>query len=388
MADGNDNGNAGLPPKLDLRKSGVLQDAPKPAPVKPLPSAAKPVATQPMESRPAAVKPVYDKPVAVKPAMAKPLPTQPAAMKPVAVQPAAVQPIAAKPAAVTPAAEPVVVKPAAAQPLSVKPVTTAGVPEVSPKKETSKIPLETAKPTPGAPGPASGEAKTVKIKPTASSTVKVVKPAAIAEPAGFTAPIVDEKRKTSRISLESALGTPGGEGEPTAKTIKVKNEGDSPRITAAIDVEPGKTSRLDEAMADMDGSASPTQRKTIKVKRPTRRPGIGGAPTVKKDISATEDLGEAPAGPAKKKLAVAGKSAAAPAAVPAAGAAPVIQPVAAGQKMNPFFPIFSCVTMLVFFVLIYVLCAQAFGPNISLTELSYGAPTMDLPWPGKLSIVE
>ena len=41
--------------------------------------------------------------------------------------------------------------------------------------------------------------------------------------------------------------------------------------------------------------------------------------------------------------------------------------------------------MLVISLTIYMFAAQAFGPNVSLTRLSYGAPGLDLPWPGKLS---
>jgi len=50
-----------------------------------------------------------------------------------------------------------------------------------------------------------------------------------------------------------------------------------------------------------------------------------------------------------------------------------------------FFIVTGCAATIITGVLVYVLTAQAFGPNISLTELSYGAPDMELPWPGRIA---
>jgi hypothetical protein len=54
------------------------------------------------------------------------------------------------------------------------------------------------------------------------------------------------------------------------------------------------------------------------------------------------------------------------------------------DEPHVLFPLIMVATVIVTCVTIYVLCSQVFGPNVSLTELSYGGRTTELPWPGKI----
>jgi hypothetical protein len=76
------------------------------------------------------------------------------------------------------------------------------------------------------------------------------------------------------------------------------------------------------------------------------------------------------------------ESAAAYAAAPVPGT--VGRPQRSADSVHWTFITASVAAMLVCCVLIYVLCAQVLGPNISLTELAYAAPDAELPWPGRL----
>jgi hypothetical protein len=197
----------------------------------------------------------------------------------------------------------------------------AATPGVAAKRETSRIPLDAAKP------PAGGlEPKTIRIKPAAvPGAIK------IGGPEGAEAGA--SKRSTSRISLESVLGAEAAKagaaegGGP--KTIRLKRPGEGAKA------------------GEEEAGAAPTIKRTVRVKR-TEAP----RPTVAR-VAAEEAIEEF----------------AAPADV-----------------VNPVFPVFAILSILVVGVLIYVLMAQAFGPDSSLTQLSYGWRDLDLSWPGKIPI--
>jgi len=178
------------------------------------------------------------------------------------------------------------------------------------------------------------------------------------------------KRKTSRIPLEEALTAdkePDEAAEPAdparPKTIKIKRPGSETATvkakkpapadktaTEADNSELSKTSRLDIPPDATD--ATPTQKKTIRVKRPD-----GGA---------------------------AAKPAATP--HPAKGVVPP-EPMGPIRSDEPgtVWAILALAASLVMCVLIYVLAAQAVGPNISLTGLSSWTDGPNLSWPGKIA---
>jgi hypothetical protein len=253
--------------------------------------------------------------------------------------------------------------------------------------------LEAAKPMQGAePGTPTKAPKTIRIKPTSDpSTVKVSRPTVMAPaPSAEVAPT--DKKKTSRISLEAALSSqqqqaeaeeaPPAAGAPKGgpKTIRLKRPSeistvkisDEPPLAAAVAEAPtmpaaglGKTEELESPRIEEEEKPTPTRRKTIRVKRPTQRPGVRAAGTV----------AARPAEAAQAQAAVA-------AGAPAAAMAPVA-PVTSDEP-SWLFPVFTVVAIIVTCVLIYVLCAQALGPNSSLTQLSSYKEGPDLSWPGKI----
>ncbi len=177
----------------------------------------------------------------------------------------------------------------------------------------------------------------------------------------------DPKRQTSRISLEAALGSNGDKVSTGPKTIRLKRPSEAPTIKAKVAPESAgnalnKTARIE--LPDADSDVSATQKRTIKVKRPSQRRS-GKSVSVKRGTS---------------------ESAAAPAAASAAAGVPgtVGRPQRSADSVHWTFITASVAAMLVCCVLIYVLCAQVLGPNISLTELAYAAPDAELPWPGRL----
>jgi hypothetical protein len=232
-------------------------------------------------------------------------------------------------------------------------VSATGVPA---KRQTSRIPLDVAKPSP-LPGAAAalnaGGPKTIRIKP-GGTTVGAVKPPTpdagprIPAPAAPSPEVAAAKRTTSRISLEAVFGAEaapeGGEGGP--KTIRLKRPGET-----GVQKPP---SAADAPAGGEESGASPTIKKTVRVKRPTP-----------------------------------GAEAAAPAAVARTAAihrAEESLPGAVNDEPNPVFPLFALAASLVLLVLIYVLLAQCLGPDASLTKISMGAPDFELPWPGKVSV--
>jgi len=410
-----------LPPKLDLRKTGVLrghiyaapgeesapdggnaaaQPGPESAPAKP---AAPEANAEPKPETPAAQSEQITaseqpaKPSAAKPGEqpAEPKPVEaPSEPKPVAPPPSQPEPAEPKPAAPQPA-EPRPVKPPPSQPQASQPQASGSGPEqkkpasggeeaprtptlkakpiVRSKKDTSRIPLDLAKP---------GPTKTIKIKP--AMPPGAVKPQGAADE---TAPPPAEKgdeadsakRKTSRIPLESALAS-GAEKKQSAqapKTIRLKRPTGAGTVktasgaTAPKKPEAGgggddksaalsKTSRLDHAAVDTGEAATPTRKKTIRVKRPAQRQAA-------KSLAVSRPEGAAQP---------AGEAAAQPAAAPA--------PAKVAKPVGWFSVTCGIAATLVTGVIIYLFLVQAFGPNASLTELSYGAPGMDLVWPGEI----
>ncbi len=235
------------------------------------------------------------------------------------------------------------------------------------KKETSKIPLDQAKVASWSEEEQGNRPKTIKISPsTKKPSAEAKKEAPQSEQDSQ-----DEKRKTSRISLESALGMDKAAGGLSGgpKTIRLKRPGATaskvstgPTIKkmggeSQKDDEISKTAELKEEPVGED--ATPTRRKTIKVKR------AGQRKTVRKI-----------AHPAQQRGATESK-----------GASAQVQANASASQKEPgvFFALTGIAAILVLLVTIYVMAAQAFGPNnVSLSQVSYGLPGLDLTWPGEI----
>jgi hypothetical protein len=235
------------------------------------------------------------------------------------------------------------------------------------KRSTSKISLSNANSVAPLTAP-TATAKTIKIKPSSDVTN-------LTSQAGADDNSADVKRQTSRISLEAALGSGDGAQTSGPKTIRLKRPGKTPTVNVAStadndDKNPRKTAKLE--LPDEETNVPSTQKKTIKVKRP-------GRSRVKKKMSV-------------KRAGDAAEGSAGEAGSPDGSADPSI-PIAPLQTLTTTSKpdsvhwtfIFSAVAATIMIcVLIYVLCAQALGPNYSYTQLSYGAPTVELPWPGRL----
>ena len=262
------------------------------------------------------------------------------------------------------------------QPTTPAPAAVAPAMDTRPaaKRETSRIPLEVATAMHAASAAAPGTApKTIRIK--SAGAVPGVIPNVLASPqpapAAAPAPAAPgtgssaDKRKTSRISLESALVPETKVGEESPKTIKLKRPSEASTVKLAAPpaeaVAPSsqdaksKTARLDD-LPPAEEEISPTRKKTIKVKRPSGAPGAGV-------VELADEGGEGPA---------------------AAFHAAAMQ---APPEDSPHwsFAIAAVTTLLLAIVTVWMLCAQVLGPDVCLTHLSYGAKTTDLPWPGKVT---
>lgn len=237
-------------------------------------------------------------------------------------------------------------------------------PPAEKKRETSKISLDAAVP------PNDGT-KTIRLKPADSGGAKVPKPGIITQTPQAKASPVSEKRKTSRISLEAALAPEAPADGDAPKTIRLKkpSEAATVRVGQSAPATKSDTTPVDKAELSKTSQiqaeeAKPvTRRRTIRVKRPTgkRSVDVGDQPADAPEAPAAEP-GEAPV----------------VAAMPAA-------PVETKDEPNGFFVFSAVAAVLIVCVTIYMFAAQAFGPNSSLTRLSYGAPELDLAWPGKLT---
>jgi hypothetical protein len=224
------------------------------------------------------------------------------------------------------------------------------------KKTTARIPLSEAVAT----AAAGAAPKTINIAPAARPNAATQGAAA---PAAADPTDASDKRKTSRISLDAVLGSDGntaGDGGP--KTIRLKRpsevatvkvglsapvhppmKGDTAVITTPDAPRKGSQVLAAEA-SEEEGAAS--RKRTIRVKR--------AAEAVRVDV--------------------AGESAAA-----------VAEGASAEDRPHAFFVFAAVATVLVGLVLAYVLTSQVCGRNISLTQLSYGAPGLDLPWWGRIN---
>jgi len=387
MADDSDKQDAPkLPPKLNLRKQGVLKQeradtAEPPAEAAPEAEAAAPKLTPkpPAEGAKQSTARLVVKPAAPKPAE-KPA-EEPDEEPAEASEPA---PILAATEATAKEASPAI----KLKPLKPKPSPAAKAPkppeakEAAPaktntKRKTSRIPLESAKApeTKGEQGEAKAttlKPKTIKIKPTAP-----VPKVRSTQPLSITVPIAEAdsdkihtdaaKRKTSRIPLEEALTADTESEEPAEaadparpKTIKIKRPGSEASTVkarkpapakAADDGEMSKTARLDSLPLD-EADATPTQKKTIRVKRP--------------DAASTAT--SAPAAPPR----------------PGLGLTPPEPIEERSDEPGVVWAILALAAMIVLCVVIYMLAAQAVGPNVSGTALSSWTDGPNLSWPGKI----
>jgi len=242
------------------------------------------------------------------------------------------------------------------------PLIPIAAPESS-KRDTSRIPLEKATTMAGE-ATASGATKvglaprTIRIAPGTVSTVRVQNPLAAGLPS-------EEKRKTSRVSLESAVEL-SPEAAAGPKTIRLKRPAEAAGKIVPTVIRSASGSEALSATAQIEeppeaaGSggaeaSTVTQKKTIKVKRPVTRTTIRAA--VQK---------EQPAGISPESIRV-------------------VAPVIVEARTGPFFPILAMVALLVMGVLVYLQSAEAFGPDFCLTQYSYAKGGPDLQWPGKMT---
>jgi hypothetical protein len=202
---------------------------------------------------------------------------------------------------------------------------------------------------------------------------------------GASQEVVDQKRKTSRISLDSVLAADSSEkpadDASRPKTIKLKRPSEAvtvkavkkgPAAPAAPAGDPTKTAPLDEAAAAASSTAS--GRKTVKVRKPTMKvKKAGGAASVAPQAAGGPPGGVAPGAPA---------------------------PVPYVDSAHWVFITFGIIIFLVISVSIWMFTSQVIGPNYCLTQASYSprakdasgqplpdlnrAGSTDLPWPGKL----
>ncbi len=228
------------------------------------------------------------------------------------------------------------------------------------KKKTSRIPLEhvTAETgaEPGSPVPGLGvTAKSIRLSPAPPSPPAFPAPTAAVAPGGESAEAA--KRQTSRISLDFVLGeqqagTPeSAEAASAPKTIRIKRPTMTQSIKtlsslmetippppppAPIAATKSTTSRI-KLTPEAQPEGQPTQKKTIKIRRPE-----GGAGGVK---------------PAHHSLAVARLEA-------DAGTSPAAK--AEAESVHVLFPIAAAVAFLILGFMVYLLIAQTFpGPNFN-----------------------
>lgn len=256
------------------------------------------------------------------------------------------------------------------------------------RKDTSRIPLPTnpSATAPIAPQAGLGDVKTVKVKP--AGPMAGQPPAPAAPPLTAAPDVPTSKSKTSRISLEAALGAVGEAPAAASapKTIRLKRPTDLPpgRITSAIPVSAtahiggmaptatapipnvggggpamGQTARLptsklatqriaDELPGEGGESSSLTRRKTIKVKRPS---AAGGLKVQREEAPAAAEGAATPGDEGIQMMAIPG----------------AMRGVVTADTAHWSFIFISVVNVLVAIGLIWILAAQAFGPNAAIT---------------------
>ncbi|MGI6098230.1 MAG: hypothetical protein ACOYD3_00580 [Kiritimatiellia bacterium] len=201
------------------------------------------------------------------------------------------------------------------------------------------------------------------------------------------------KSKTSRISLEAALGVNAGLDTGAPKTIRLKRPSELkagttgqiaiPTATAAtirktgfvppIAGQQSATARLPTqalppdvaAPAAETEEASPTRRKTIKIKRPSVSTGI----KINVSQQAAGD-GEASDTEDMQQLSL----------------PPGMQPIGVPDTVNPVFVVAAAVALLLTLGLVWILAAQTFGPNAAITGYTAMKGPDIAPPPGLVSI--
>ncbi len=256
-------------------------------------------------------------------------------------------------------------------------------PSEAAKKQTSRIDL----PATEARGPGNDDIKTVKVKPATPPP----KPGADPLPPGpkplSPAQVQASKSKTSRISLEAALGAieemPPQKTMP--KTIRLKRPSDlpagasgggapaaptspgmqAPNLTAHLPTAKVATQQLGDLSKESDNS-SITRRKTIKVKRP-------GAPSAVKVDATSDEPPEQEGSPAKNKT---------PSLPP--GMKPI--GLVEAESMHVAFVVGAAAALIVTLGLIWILAAQTFGPNAAVTGYTHASgPDIPAPIPGTVN---
>ncbi len=237
--------------------AGAAANAPRPITIRLKPVA--PAATPAPAAAPApTAAPQPSRPVDPKATSRIPVPEEVAATAPAAIRPATVRlrPVAA-PGAATPEAAPRTVPGATQAITQVELSSTAPIAPVVPVQPQPQPP-----PTPGASPLPDGP------KPLSAAQIQA------------------SKSKTSRISLDAAIGVAPAESVGP-KTIRLKRPSDlmapaaAPTVvsTPVAPASARKTSRIpDSALpAEGDGSAGVTQKKTLKIKRPGKPDAAGEA---------------------------------------------------------------------------------------------------------------
>ena len=252
-------------------------------------------------------------------------------------------------------------------------------PEAAAKKQTSRIDL------PAAGVRSQDEIKTVKVKP-----VSPPQPGGAPLPPGpkplSEAQVQAAKSKTSRISLEAALGAVEDDSAPKnmPKTIRLKRPTDlpggatppppaatmppasAPNLTAHLPTARVATQELGDIKADTD-QGSITRRKTIKVKRP-------GAPSVVSVGASSSDMPDKTPEDGAKDAGEASKTALPPGMKPIG--------MVETESVNVAFVIGAVASILVAIGLVWVWAAQAYGPNAAVTGYTRAAgPNLPAPLP-------
>jgi hypothetical protein len=223
------------------------------------------------------------------------------------------------------------------------------------KKDTAKIPLESAKPRVEAAAPVALASAAPAPGGEPPAALRITKPGDTAQITSLPKPsdvaASAEKRKTSRISLDAVLGESAAGPEASGpKTIRLKRPGEAPTVKVGAAPKPEPAA----GAAEPPPAAGQTQRKTVVVRRPQ-------------------------ASAASRKLSVARPTGAAPSEAPGVALEPAEPP----KSPHWFFGLTAIAATLVLCVVIWMFAAQAIGPNSSMLQYSNWPTGPDLAWPGK-----
>jgi len=330
MSDNDPDTNGGLPPKISLKPKTNVD---KPAGV---PAGETKTAGASADAAPALPRsPItLRKPVApsaeVKPVT--PAPEEPDQDAPSAPKRPVLRPVSPVPVTIS--------KPA---PLGIRKDAPDPLAAPGTKKSTSRItlPAATEKST-------TGQIKTIRIAPRSQTTQLDGQEGVDESDTDKPAVVADPKRQTSRISLESVLGSSGPSApatikikRPAAVTAEVAGE------KAAVQPERGSDATAVDGDQPQSVEQPESQKKTLKVKRP--------------------------AGPSNERPAV-------------GSAAPMFTPPVASASPTESDPhwVFSIIAIaatLVAAVLVYVLAAQVTDPDL----IEQPTPGSGLPWPARIA---